>query len=119
MPKDGRSYLAERTFKYTVILTLLIEFVCLLLRYGFGLEATHDTASTIGALTFGTRIHHGYIGLLMLAVYPLTFRLSRNTRSWYLVLGLSLFLSDLIHHFAVLWPIEGSPHFDLVYPKTH
>ncbi len=24
--------------------------------------------------------------------------------------------SDIIHHFAVLWLIEGSPEFDLFYP---
>lgn len=38
--------------------------------------------------------------------------------SWCLVIGLGLFFSDMIHHFLVLWPIVGSPQFDLTYPVT-
>jgi len=30
-----------------------------------------------------------------------------------------LFLSDIVHHFLVLWPITGNPEFDLFYPKNH
>jgi len=36
---------------------------------------------------------------------------------WTMVMGLSLFLSDVIHHFLVLWPIVGDPEFHLVYPN--
>lgn len=32
------------------------------------------------------------------------------------VVGVGLLSSDLIHHFLVLWPMTGSPDFDLVYP---
>ena len=31
-------------------------------------------------------------------------------------LGAALILSDLVHHYAILWPIVGSPQFDLTYP---
>ena len=34
-----------------------------------------------------------------------------------LLLGAALFLSDMVHHFLVLWPVTGSPQFDLVYPE--
>jgi hypothetical protein len=34
-----------------------------------------------------------------------------------LAIGLGLFFSDVIHHFLVLWPIEGNPQFDLWYPR--
>ncbi len=95
-----------------------MELITLVMRYGFGLEATTDTASTIGSLTGGVRIHHGYIGALLILVYLLARSLRPKVRDLLLVLGLSLVLSDAIHHFAVLWPIEGSPHFDLTYP-TH
>jgi hypothetical protein len=27
-----------------------------------------------------------------------------------------LIFSDLAHHFIVLWPITGSPEFDIIYP---
>ena len=37
-------------------------------------------------------------------------------RHWGLRIGGALFASDLIHHFAVLWPVTGSPGFDLRYP---
>jgi hypothetical protein len=97
-------------------LTFIIELVTIVLRFGLQMESTRDTASTIGRLTFGIRIHHGYCGLaLMLVAYCLMSRYPRLAR-WGLIIGLALLLSDLIHHFLVLWPITGSPHFDLTYP---
>jgi len=102
---------------YACLLTAAIEVICVVLRYGFGLESTKDTASTIGRLTFGIRIHHGYIGLLMLAIVLCCPRWEGPLRDWVLIVGIALFVSDIIHHFLVLWPIEGSPHFDLVYPR--
>ncbi len=75
-------------------------------------------ASTIGTLTFGYRIHHGYIGLLLI---PLGIALDegRYRVGWLcFVIGVALFLSDAIHHFLVLWPLTGSPQFDFVYPKS-
>ena len=101
---------------WSLALTCIIELVTVVLRFGFELESTRDTASTIGRLTFGIRIHHGYCGLvLMLVAYWLMSRYPRLAR-WGLIIGLALFLSDLIHHFLVLWPLTGSPHFDLTYP---
>lgn len=35
-----------------------------------------------------------------------------------LVIALALFASDMIHHFLILWPITGSPHFHFAYPAT-
>lgn len=39
-----------------------------------------------------------------------------KTSWWMLAIGLGLFFSDLIHHFLVLWPVVGSPQFDVFYP---
>jgi hypothetical protein len=103
----------------TLFLTTAIEAITLILRYGFHLESTKHTASTIGALTFGIRIHHSYIGFLMLALFPLMSRIPKNVRSYILIIAISLVLSDFIHHFAVLWPVEGTPQFDLVYPESN
>ena len=96
-------------------LTLAIEAVTCLFRFGFGMELTRDT-TMIGALTFGIRIHHSYVGLLMVVISFLLPR-GRAPRSWCLRIGGALLLSDLIHHFLVLWITQGDPQFDLTYPK--
>ena len=102
--------------KLTLIFTIIIELITLLFRYGFSLDATTHTQA-MGAFTFGIRIHHLYLGILLLIVYPFMKKLNKTLRTYFLAFGLSLVLSDAIHHFAVLWPLEGSPHFDLVYPR--
>lgn len=96
--------------------TVLFEVITCVLRFGCRLESTRDTASTIGRLTCGVRIHHSYIGaLLILLACWLWDRFPRVTW-WALTIGLGLFLSDLIHHFLVLWLVDGDPQFHLVYP---
>lgn len=100
-----------------LLLTLLFETLTLVLRFGLQLESTRDTASTIGLLTFGIRIHHGYCGaLLILIAWGISREAPQLSRYGYL-LGWALFLSDTIHHFFVLWPLTGSPQFDLFYPR--
>jgi hypothetical protein len=92
---------------------LAMEAVTLLFRFGLSLESSEETA-LIGQLTGGVRIHHGYVGLVMLLV-----GLPRKSRAWraaLIIVGGGLLFSDLVHHFGVLWPITGSPEFDLVYP---
>jgi hypothetical protein len=99
---------------WIVGLTLLFEGITYLLRFGMGMESTRDTG-VLRVLTFGLRIHHGYVGLVLLAaafLVPKGWRL----RKWCWRVGAALVASDLIHHFLVLWPITGDPHFDLTYP---
>ena len=98
-----------------LLLAILIEAITIALRYGLRLESTRDTASTIGMITFGLRVHHGYIGVFLLLL-GWCFPPGHRHALWIVALG--LIFSDLAHHFLVLWPIEGSPQFDLVYP-TH
>ncbi len=95
---------------------VIFQMIAVVARYGFGLEMTRDSASTVGRITFGLRIHHGYVGVVLLLVAWLL--CGRGTRLFQvlLALGLALVISDLVHHFLVLWPLEGDPHFDLVYP---
>src|SRR5205085_1721633 len=57
---------------------------------------------------------HGYVGAVLLLIAPLV-RVP-SVRRGLLVVGLALVVSDLLHHFAVLWPVTGSPHWDWVYP---
>ena len=105
----------RRLISLTLALTLAIEGLAILFRFGLGFESSRDTAPFIAPLTMGLRIHHGYLGLLMLLVASI---LRENYSSWIFYLrafGLAFFLSDLVHHFLVLWPITGSPQFDLYY----
>ena len=104
---------------WSIGLTLLVEAVTVVLRFGFKLSSTEETASTVGVLTAGIRIHHSYIGIVMLIVAWQLFKRVRPARrlwvQWLLIAGWAMFMSDMIHHFLVLWPIEGSPQFDLTY----
>ncbi len=95
------------------ILTAAIELVTVILRFGLGLEAQVDTA-WMARFTFGYRDHHGYWGVLLLIVAAFV-RKRPALRNAFLVIGASLFLSDMIHHFLVLWPVTGSPEFHLRY----
>lgn len=106
-----------RAFVWQVIaLTVVLELVTVVLRFGLQLESTRDTASTIGVLTLGLRIHHGYCGLfVVLAAWGISREFSKWARVG-LVLGWALFFSDMIHHFLVLWLMTGNPQFDLFYP---
>jgi hypothetical protein len=98
---------------WCLLLTVAIEIVTCLLRFSLNLKATRDTAA-MGQLTFGLRIHHGYVGV---ALIVLGFLLARGpVLTWTLVIGAALLFSDLIHHFLVLWPLTGSPEFDFFYP---
>jgi len=115
MTPTDRSY--RRLVVQILLLTLLFEVLTVVLRFGLQLDSTRDTASTIGLLTFGIRIHHGYCGaLLVLIAWGISREAPRLSRSGY-TLGWALFLSDTIHHFFVLWPLTGSPQFDLLYPR--
>lgn len=102
-----------KKFIQILIYTFIIEGITAFFRFGLGKESTKDTAF-LKHLTFGYRIHHGYIGLLALLLLPF-FKLPGKTRNILVILGWALVLSDLTHHFLVLWPITGSPQFDIKY----
>ena len=101
---------------WSVVLTAAIELLTVMLRFGLQLEATRDTASTVGMLTRGIRIHHGYVGVLFVIAALFCVRIRTALSRWMLVAGIALLGSDLVHHFLVLWLAVGSPEFHLVYP---
>ncbi|MFM7059078.1 MAG: hypothetical protein ACKO2P_19380 [Planctomycetota bacterium] len=102
-------------FRSVLLWTVVLELATLVLRFGFSLESTRDTASTIGVMTAGLRVHHSYLGILLLPVAAwLPRRAGWCERKLSGVAG-GLVCSDLVHHFAVLWIITGSPQFDLFY----
>jgi hypothetical protein len=97
-----------------LILALLIEGVTVFLRFVLGLQSKRTT-SGLAEFTFGYRIHHGYIGIILLLI---SLAISnRFVKNLFICLGLGNLISDAIHHFIVLWFITGSPDFDLKYPN--
>ena len=107
----------KQVILWTFIGTSAVELVCVAFRFVFGIDATGDTASTLGALTGGLRVHHGYIGLVCSIIALVMLRSNRSFAQRVLIIGLSLLLSDLIHHFIVLWLTVGNPEFYLLYPN--
>ncbi len=100
-----------------MIWTVIFEAVTCLLEFGLPLESTRDTASTIGILTFGLRIHHSDIGVALIPIAVLFERRWPQIARQVLMIGMGLVLSDLIHHLIVLWYFVGSPQFDLFYVR--
>jgi hypothetical protein len=96
---------------WSVLLAIVLEGITIGLRFGLNVQSTRDTLP-LGVWTFGLRVHHGYIGLFLL---PLAWCFPRGLRHALWIIALGLILSDLSHHFLVLWPITGSPECDLVY----
>jgi len=111
-----RALTARQVVVYSLLLAAAMEGVTALLRFGLGWEATKMCASTEGRLTGGIRLHHGYLGVVAIGLAAGLWRRRPIAARWLLVVGISLALSDAVHHFLVLWPIVGSPQFDLVYP---
>ena len=104
----------KRAIVFGLGLAVLIELVTVFLRFGLGLES-HTDSSFIGHFTFGWRIHHGYPGVLLLLVSPLIKNLF--WRNLFIIAGTGLLVSDIVHHFCVLWPVVGNPEFYLRYPE--
>lgn len=97
--------------KKIALLTVVIELITVFFRFGLELKAREATRAAAG-ITFGLRIHHGYIGLLIMIAAAF---LNEKYKKYAFIAGAALFLSDLIHHFIVLKLITGSPEFDIFY----
>ena len=95
-------------------MTAVMELAAIIARFGLNLQSTRDTAG-LAALTFGYRIHHGYVGVLILIILFLAPRLAGKYRKVVMAFAVALVASDLIHHFIVLWIFTGDPQFDLTY----
>jgi len=97
--------------KKIALLTAVIELITVFFRFALEMKAG-ETTKVMSALTLGLRIHHGYAGIaVMLASAFIAGRYKRPA----FIIGASLFLSDLIHHFVVLKLVTGSAEFDIFY----
>jgi hypothetical protein len=126
MYDDIRTSFAERTMameevkenaRWIAGLTTLMEGGTCFGRFILDVQSTRDTGF-VGRFTFGLRIHHEYVGLLLVFLSRRISSERNRRRVWGIRFGWALFASDMIHHFLVLWPVTGSPEFDPVYPKT-
>ncbi len=98
---------------YTLYFTIGFEVITCFFRFVLKKKSTQNTGF-IGRCTGGFRIHHGYVGLVLILVrnwFP-NEELA-HAATW---IGWGCVLSDGIHHFWILWPFTGSHDFDLVYP---
>lgn len=100
------------TWIWIAALTIAFEAGTCWLRFGHGFTSREKTR-LVGRFTRGIRIHHGYVGLVMMAIVASAPNVFAAEWAWRI--GWALFLSDAIHHFLVLWPLTGSPEFDLTY----
>jgi hypothetical protein len=96
-------------------LTLLMEAVTVVLRVGGGLQS-HVATAGLASLTLGLRLHHGYVGLAMLAASPWARHRMPGHADYFSAAAVALVLSDALHHAAAMWVLTGSPGFDLTYP---
>lgn len=113
------TYCATLTFRqvalFGFLLAIPIEAATAFTRFGLKLQSTRDTEFLSG-ITFRLRIHHGYIGVFLWLLAWWLLRKKAGLRNAVWVVAFALIISDLMHHFLVLWPITGSPEFDLLYP---
>src|SRR5438094_8113188 len=79
---------------YGLILGVIVEAITVGFRFVLGMQATRDTAS-IGALTFGLRVHHGYIGLFLV---PLAWCFPLGLRHALWVIAIASLFSAFMHH---------------------
>ena len=124
--KKQIAWSVRRVALWSLFAVIVLELITLISRFGLGLQSTRDT-QFLAAWTMGSRIHHGYVGVLGLVGVILCGLLlpgaqkgkwrgiTRGISGWLLIISAGLIGSDLVHHFAVLWPLTGSPQFDLRY----
>jgi hypothetical protein len=94
-----------------LVLLVVIEIVTLIGRFGLGMRAA-DHRDELVRLTLGLRVHHGYPGLLLVAVW-LVARLLHARGHWPGVVGavgIGLLGSDAVHH-IILKLVTGSADF--------
>jgi len=113
MKRTGLPLTPTAAIAWCLLLAAAIEILTCLLRFGFHLEASRDTDFLCG-ITCGLRIHHAYLGLVLIVLGLLFAR--GPVLQWSVIVGAALVISDLVHHFLVLWTVTGKPEFQLFYP---
>jgi len=71
-----------------IVITAVLEIITCIGRFGLKMRARD--------WKWPVRIHHGYVGLVLVLLWLVI------PQEWLLIIGLSLVVSDAIHHFVVL-----------------
>ncbi len=100
----------------SLAVTIVIELITVALRFGLKLQANTHTR-WLSRVTAGCRIHHAYIGVAML-IASIFVDAPSALHNALITFGSGVALSDLVHHYLVLWPITGDPEFCLRYPEA-
>ena len=99
-----------------LVVTVVVEAFTLLLRFVLQVKSSTHTRA-VARFTGGHRIHHSYLGVAILLCSLLLDRASA-AHALCVMVGAGVALSDLVHHFLVLWPATGDPEFHLRYPEV-
>src|SRR5260370_31148559 len=83
-----------QVFLFSLLLAMSVEAFTAWMRFGLGLESTRDTG-LIGNLTFGIRIHHGYVGVVVILMAWAVFSAHAGPRHPLVLIGLPPPTSDL------------------------
>ena len=103
----------RRYFLAVLVCTMLMEGALCVGRFGLGVSMK-EHEGTITRYTLGVRIHHGYVGAVVLLVVATGRLVGVPWKPWsriVTVVAWSLVLSDAIHHFLVLYLITGATEF--------
>lgn len=98
-------------FTLLLICTLALEGVTLLgrrLSGGMRRVGENRWGALLRKLTFGIRVHHGYIGAVLWFAGHLT------SGELLMFIGAVMFWSDILHH-TLLWVVTGDPEYDIVW----
>ena len=105
---------SRRSFILAVVVSIVfIEIITCIGRFGFDISMK-EKEGTITKLTFGVRIHHGYVGAFcLISAFVVTrFKPTRGFITNLLYIGgWALLISDIIHHFIVLYLMVGKTEF--------
>lgn len=94
--------------------TFILEFITILGRFVLKLKSRDFFEGYMNkkSLKKIPHFHHLFIGLIILLIALIL------DNSLYINLGAGVILSDLVHHFVILWFFIGNPEFHLVYKKS-
>ena len=96
-----------------LVCTLICELATCVGRFAFKISV-REKEQAIKKLTFGIRIHHSYVGIGMILAAAIANLFVSSNPPWLSLLGVvgwGLLLSDIIHHFLVLYLVTGNTEF--------
>jgi len=96
------------------LLAVSIELLTVFVRFKFKLRTKDVLVKIMHHYNWKkvVHFHHGFVGIIIILVaMGLGYGFGIN-------IGWGVLISDVIHHFLVLWPIMGSPEFHVLYKNV-